>query len=234
MKLLSLFLFIALLGINNSIGQVLVIRQNEQPSNARKVAKIKVRVNPDKTFEDAITKASKRAKKKRGNVISLQRVKYPGVFHPNLTIKADVCYVDNVATHIAAKEHKIDSAVGSLLDASADYSLLYVCRPRNYYGSAIKYNLHLDDSVMCRVKNAQQYKIQLTKIGNVKIWSRTEARKTIELDVEPGKVYFLNCYVEPGLFVGRPSFKLTNTYYGIDELMNIDYNNNASINYYEN
>ncbi len=205
------------------LQNMLVSDGTDLPPTAKKITSIRVSVSPGKTYDQAIEKAGKRAGKKKGNTIVIQKVKYPVLFRSNIIIEADVFYLEHVGDYIANRKRMVDSVLKSQIPENAPYALLYVFRPKSYYGSAIKFNLHVNDSIVCRVKNGHRYNIKLTQTGPTKIWSRTEARETIDADIQPGKVYYLNCAVVTGLFVGRPSFYMATTYYGIEELIRQQY-----------
>lgn len=192
------------------------------PAGAQKLRSVTRRAQLYYGFDRAVEKAAAVAAKSRGNTILIRKVKYPNAFRGRVVVKADIYHLENVASRIDRKKHAADSLLRTLLPAEAPYALLYAVRPACYYGSIIRYNLHAGDSTVCRVKNGESYKIQLHGSGSVKLWARTEARETVQADIHPGKVLLLHCTVAPGLFVGRPSIHLVDTYYGIEELMRLD------------
>lgn len=90
----------------------------------------------------------------------------------------------------------------------SNYAMLYVYRPRNFVGAGISYNLHMGDSVLCRVKNNSKYAIKLTGMGLTEFWAGNEQRITFKINVKPGKKYYIKCSVKTGLFAGRAELNM--------------------------
>lgn len=91
---------------------------------------------------------------------------------------------------------------------SPHFAIIYVYRLRNYSGSAVSYDLHIGDTVICRVKNNTKYEIKVFKEGEIELWGRTETRASMTIDVKFGQEYYLKCGVKMGLAIGRPEFNL--------------------------
>ena len=89
------------------------------------------------------------------------------------------------------------------------YATLYVFRQKNLVGSLVSYELHVNDSAVCRIKNNSKYVIHLDKPGEVELWARTEQKASVKINVELGKAYYLKCGVKTGLIEGRPELELT-------------------------
>jgi hypothetical protein len=87
------------------------------------------------------------------------------------------------------------------------YAILYAYRPTGP-GALVGYNLHLGDSVICRMKNYSRYEIRLYKEGPTKLWAKTEAKSSIPLNVKFGEEYYLKCTLQMGIVVGEPDIKL--------------------------
>jgi uncharacterized protein DUF2846 len=92
--------------------------------------------------------------------------------------------------------------------SESKYATLYVYRPKNFVGSLISYELHVNDSAVCRIKNNTKYVIHLDKPGEVELWAKTEQRASIKMNVEAGKKYYLKCGVKTGIIEGRPELNL--------------------------
>ena len=82
---------------------------------------------------------------------------------------------------------------------SAPYALLYVYRPGQFYGSATAYNVHLGDSIICRIKNNSKCIVKLFHEGPTKLWAKFPSRYEVELNVKFGDHYFLSCGVNASL-----------------------------------
>jgi hypothetical protein len=195
--------------------------EKDLPANAKKVGSVKGRAAPspcglERVFDNAIDKAKDRG----GNIIVVKKVKEPSAMNNRMRLFADAYYADKVEPYIARQKKMLDSTLKAILPENAPYSLLYVSRRRNGLGTLVQYNLHADDDKLCRVKNGSTDTIKLYKEGRINLWARTESRKEVFIDMEPGKIYFLKCGVAMGLFVGHPDFYQVSSYYGIRAMLN--------------
>src|SRR6185437_15235902 len=92
-------------------------------------------------------------------------------------------YIDSLdENHSLNKDH-------SVIDTSK-YAILYVYRPSNLIGALIAYDLHVDDKVVCRVKNGKKHIIKIYKEGSIAVWAETEVRKSVKLNVKFGEGYY--------------------------------------------
>ena len=107
-------------------------------------------------------------------------------------------------------------------------AFLYIYRLRSFAGSAISYNIHLNDSVICRIKNDTKYIIKLFKEGPVQLWAETEQKDKINLDVHFGQEYFLKCGIKPGIMVGRPELSMQASEQGRLDFENLNAKNTRS------
>lgn len=102
----------------------------------------------------------------------------------------------------------IQPAPASNLRDTAHYCTIYVYRQRNMVGSLAGYNLHLNDSVICRVKNNSKYAVRIYHEGIAKIWAKTEKKADVTIKLEFGKSYYLRCGLTMGLIAARPLVEL--------------------------
>jgi hypothetical protein len=103
-------------------------------------------------------------------------------------------------TSINVKEHQPDTAT---------YATLYLYRPKNAVGGLVGYNIKLDDSTICKLKNGRKFSIRLYKEGLVKIWPNNEERK-IDINVKFGEAYFVKFGMVSGLVGAHPELNLIN------------------------
>lgn len=103
-----------------------------------------------------------------------------------------------------------DTIAPAIVKAATDipYAMLYVYRPRNMTGSLINYNLHMGDTVICRVKNNSKFAIKLTKMGPTEIWAENEQKIVFKINVKPGRNYYIKCGIKMGVFSGRPEMNM--------------------------
>jgi hypothetical protein len=89
---------------------------------------------------------------------------------------------------------QMPSTAKSASDSDA-CSWLYVYRERNLLGALLSYNIYLDDSIVCHVKNNSKFKIKLIKEGKIKLVvgaAKTQGI-TLNVQVQCGQIYYLNC-----------------------------------------
>ena len=200
--------------------KLLILSVNDKvPDSARFIKDIKVRPGLKTNFgyADAISTAKDRADDAGGNIIKFTELSGPDGWSSGFGLRADIYYKENIANLIVQKNKEEDAELNSLLPDTASYALLFVYRPRSGKGSIIQFNIHADDSQICRVSNGSYFRIKLFKKGPTSIWARTESRMDLSIDVKPGQIYFLKCSVAMGVMVGEPDFELIDPYNGYQE-----------------
>jgi hypothetical protein len=110
----------------------------------------------------------------------------------------------------------------NLIHDSTKYATLYVYRERNMMGSMFGYDLHEEDSVICRVKNNSKFIIKLYKEGPTEIWAKTEKKVAVHINVQFGKEYYIKCGVKPGWVEGRPQLDVVYAEQGKLDFANIE------------
>lgn len=95
-----------------------------------------------------------------------------------------------------------------------DEANLYIYRKSMLgYGSGLKPDIHQtnintnSDDVLPQLQ-AGGYIMQTLKVGDYQFWAKTEARNEVNLKVEANKIYCIQHYITPGLFIGHPQFEL--------------------------
>lgn len=200
---------------------VVILQDTEEPpagATAKGTLKIsdggfKTKCGYDQTMEEARVKA----RAKGANLIKITELKSPDAWSTCYRLRADLYYYDQLGALIAEQQAVAAAAIRTMLPDTASYALLCVYRPKTSMGVLVQYNLHVNDSMVCRVKRGGSYMIKLYTTGNTTIWARTESRTEITADIQPGKAYFLRCAVGMGAFVGRPQFNLVSATQGMAE-----------------
>lgn len=118
---------------------------------------------------------------------------------------------DAVAPKSDAVAPKVNAAVPKV-----DYAILNVYRFGGA-GTAVSYDLHLGDSVICRVKNNYKATFHIKKSGPTTIWAKTEAKSEVTITLKPGQTYYLRCGVKAGTVVGYPQLELIDNKIGKSE-----------------
>jgi len=191
---------------------VLVLDVNRPlPDGCRPVGKIKADAGGAEChYSTVIGNARSQARKMGGNIIKITRYWIPGFGNPCYEIKADVLYSANAGGLIAADQARKDSLHQVKFGDHPNYAILYAYRPSGP-GALIGYNLHGDDSVLCRMKNYSRYEIRLYKEGPMTLWAKTETKSSVALTVKFGEEYYLRCAMQMGAFVGEPALGLIAT-----------------------
>lgn len=152
----------------------------------------------DCSFETVIHVAQSRAAEMGGNVFKLTSHKYPSVMSSCHRIEGEVLRTsdpEKLRWKLSAASHKPDSAV------------IYIYR-NSSYGALVYYDLYLNDSVICNVTQGCREVVYLRQPGMYKLWAKTEKTETLTLQVELGKVYYVECGVAMGVLIGRPMLDL--------------------------
>ncbi|GAB3419682.1 hypothetical protein GCM10027516_15460 [Niabella aquatica] len=174
----------------------------------------------DCQYQRVIEKAKQKAAKAGGNAIKITELKEPDIWSSCYRIKGKILQIDAEAYAekvVQSNTYINDDEDDVATDASAGYALLYLYRPKNFSGSAIGYDIYLDDSVICRMTNNSKYEIKVYKPGQHKIWAKTEAKAIVPLNIKPGKSYYIKCGIQTGFWVGQPQLNLVYPTQGKEE-----------------
>ena len=102
-----------------------------------------------------------------------------------------------------------------------NYALLHIYRKGSMAGIAVSYDLHVEEQVICRVKNKWKETIKIYKEGEIVLWAHTEVRKEFPITIEFGKEYYIRCGLKFGAVVGRPHLELMDEKIGMTEFESI-------------
>jgi hypothetical protein len=122
-------------------------------------------------------------------------------------------HFDPVSTHIAESD----------TIEKFDYALLHFYRSSSA-GMLVSYDLHLGDSVICRVKNNWKESIKINSPGESVLWAQTEAKSQLPLVIRNGKEYYIRCGISIGFVVGNPTLELMDNQSGFLEYQSINSN----------
>lgn len=159
-------------------------------------------------YDELIKDAQKATRKAGGNILKITEVLDPDVRNSCYRIKANIMFCKNISQIEAKMLAREDSITKSKFPNNPQYALLYVYRPEVQDGYLREYNIHLNDSIICRIKNNSKYQIKLYKKGVNALWAETEARDSVVLNVKFGEEYFLKCTLKMGVIIGRPDMEL--------------------------
>ena len=154
-------------------------------------------------YEVVVGKAKDEARKAGGNAIKITEHKPPTVFGSSChRITATILKLQNPEDYVANIPEE------ELLDV--DYAIINVYRYSGA-GALVNYDLHLGDSVICRVKNNFKTTVHTKIDGMNTLWAKTEAKAEVPVDLEYGRVYYVRCGIGMGIFVGQPTIELVDS-----------------------
>jgi len=184
---------------------VIVLGLNDPiPSNAENLGTIKLGDSGftiDCDYETVLETAKLEAREIGSNVIKITKHTPPSPMGSTChRISAIMLKVLNVEE--LKKRSNTDSSL-----VNSDYALLHVYRFGGK-GQLLSYDLHLGDSVICRVRSNWKTTLKIKKGGLNTIWARTETKEEIPIDIKFGNEYYIRCDIKFGLVVGRPSIEL--------------------------
>jgi hypothetical protein len=169
-------------------------------------------------WDVVIEKAKIEARKVGGNAIKIIKHTPPDMGSSCHRITAKILKVDKfdpIPITVA-----VDSSI-----IKTDYAVLNVYRFSGT-GAFVNYDLHLGDSVICRVSNKWKKSIKIKKDGLNTLWAKTEAKAELPINIKFGHEYFIRCSVTMGAFVGHPKIDLVNNQTGKVEFQSIKLSNN--------
>ena len=188
----------------------------EEPDDAEFIGLVKVGDTGFSTncgYDVALDKAKNEARKAGGNVIKIIDHKPPSIMGSSChRITARILRVPNPGKLVDVKEEEHLAAV--------EYAVLNVYRYGGV-GALVGYDLHLGDSVICRVTSNFKTSIQIKKLGRNSLWAKTESKSEIPVNIQAGRVYFVRCGIKMGVLVGRPVIELVDKNTGSSEFNSI-------------
>ena len=177
-----------------------------EPDNAEVLGQVKIGdtgFSTNCSYDIVIDKAKLEARKAGGNAIKIIEHKPPSAMGGSChRITADILKVENIENYAPKAEEDV------LLDV--DYAILNIYRYGGV-GAMVGYDLHLGDTVICRVRNNFKTTLHIKKDGLNSLWSKTEAKSEVPINVKMGKTYYLRCGITMGAFVGHPKLELVDS-----------------------
>lgn len=191
----------------------------EVPADADIVGTIKIGDNGlsvNCSYDAVISLASEQARSMGGNIVKLTEHKLPSAMGSSChRIKAIVLFADNVERYMEDQSPDIDSL---LLDEGV--AVVHFYRSGGP-GALVGYDVRVDDEVICRISNNSKESVKVKALGNTKFWASTESRDEVQINLQPGRHYYVRCGVDMGIVVGRPSLTLVDNITGEMESENI-------------
>ncbi len=98
-----------------------------------------------------------------------------------------------------------------------DKGLVVFYRPRKTAGSAIRFNVNYAQGSLGMFNNGTML-FNYFEPGEYHFWSQVISQDGITINVEPGKVYFVEGATKMGIYAGRPKFTLVDEAKGRKEV----------------
>ncbi|HNW51040.1 MAG TPA: hypothetical protein PKH79_08160 [Prolixibacteraceae bacterium] len=191
--------------------------QDPIPSNPEELGVVKIGDTGFTTncgYTEVIEKAKTEARSVGGNALKITKHTLPSVWGSSChQITATILKVDHF-DQIPASE-VVDSSL-----IHANYALLHIYRPTGA-GALVSYDLHLGDTVICRVNNNWKKTLKIRKDGLNTLWARTEVKDEIPIEIKFGNEYYIRCGITMGAFVGHPQLELVDKPSGKAEFQSI-------------
>lgn len=160
-------------------------------------------------FQTVLGIAKDRTRKAGGNAVGIISHKTPSFASTCHRIEAEMLYVpDTGPANISTPEEAIDR---DLLQEG--------CAVIHFYrfggiGTAVSYDVKTENEIVCRVAPNSRQSFKVKALGETTFTAATEATAYLTFDVLPGYHYYVQCGLEMGAFVGRPTIELVDGYYG--------------------
>lgn len=153
------------------------------------------------TYDETVAQAQQRSRAKGGNLIQITKHATPHTMASWHKIWANVYRVaDDELDGYRPPEPEFDQA---LFDEGC--AILYFYRSRTFQGVLIDYNVKIGEEVVWRARHNDKEWIKVKAVGPVELTAKTEAKTTLDLDIQPGRSYYIKCDLGMGLLVGRPT-----------------------------
>ena len=198
--------------------EVLVLGLNDpDPVNAEQIGTVKIGdsgLTTNCNLETVIDKARTEARKIGGNAIKITKHSPPSTFGSSChRITANILKIEN------PKDHQFNTTLSNSL-LNTDYALLHVYR-HGGPGTLISFDLHLGETVICRVSNNWKETVKIDKDGLNTLWTRTETKTELPINIQFGNEYYIRCSMGMGIFVGRPILEIVDNQIGRIEFQTI-------------
>lgn len=192
--------------------------EDADPENTELLGTVKIGdtgFSTDCSFETVIEKAKMEARKIGGNAIKITKHDPPSTWGSSChRITANILKIDNPKDYQTSITTSTDSLIGT------DYALLHVYRTGGP-GALLSFDLHLGDTVICRVNNSWKETIKIDKNGLNTLWAKTEAKTELPINIKFGSEYYIRCSIGMGIMVGRPKLEIVDSQTGKYEFQSV-------------
>lgn len=172
----------------------------------------------DCDYQTVVRKAGEQARAMGGNLIKITEHKKPNFFSACHRIRASVYLMAEDGPYLPMMH---DVTIDETLYEEG-CAILYFYRERNSAGSLVGYNVWIGDDLVWRASNNRREWVKVKAVGKTEIRAKTESERTLEIDIQPGRHYYIRCGVDTGVMVGRPNLELVDESTGKFEFEQIE------------
>jgi hypothetical protein len=112
-----------------------------------------------------------------------------------------LCFAFCISAYAQQKDSKFSlnpkDSIAKTLQPVTGKAIVYIIRP-SVFGSAIRMGIKYDDTLMGHTYS-RQYVYTILDSGMHTFSSRAESKIELQLNLNPGKIYFIKQQVQPGL-----------------------------------
>ena len=105
--------------------------------------------------------------------------------------------------------------------APPDRGLVYIYRPGKFIGGAVGFDVHAgpetDNRELVTLRSGGYFPYYAAP-GELELWSKTESRSSVTVDVHPGETIYVRGSIGVGVLVGRPSLEIVDAATGQQEI----------------
>lgn len=106
---------------------------------------------------------------------------------------------------------------------SIPYCTIYIYRPQRFEGSLLGYELNFSNSLIkdgvliAKIRNNTKTIVKIHQEGTGEFWANIGVTRSIKVNLQFGKSYYIKCELEPGITLGRPVITLMSEEQGKNE-----------------
>lgn len=165
------------------------------------------------TYERVVARASEFARTIGGNMIKINAHEKPSFWRSTChQIRAEVIF--DPAPVINTALNPLDSEL-----------FLEGCAAVHFYRFAdapgIGFDIKTGNEKVTTLWSDSKESLKVRAVGPTVFHVMTESREEIEIDLKPGRHYYIRCLVNTGLFIGRPVMQLVDNVTGKEEFDSI-------------
>lgn len=217
----QLYLFVLLLLITSCSAAVKLKSHNEKPATPADAPVVVVSISgqvpqgclflgelkvgdsgfsTDCNYNTVMELVRERTRKIGGNLIKLTSIKPPSFTSTCYRIRADIYHISQIPDEF---KESIDSTL-----LKENCAMIYLYRDKSSLGVLVNYNVELNDEIVWRCVRNHKEGLKVIADTPVKLKAKTESTTELDIDIKPGRSYYVRCGLKMGVVMGRPTLSL--------------------------